>query len=147
MAGHVYAPDREAGAEDRAAIEAACREYAEAWYSADEARMQHCLHPELDKRGMVRRIIDDRAEFFSPTLVSAATMVELTGAGVGRTEPGERRIDITILATRHHLAAAQVDTRNMTDLLHLMKFPDGWKIIHSIWTLEGGVIANNRTDT
>ena len=147
MAGHVYAPDREASGEERAAIEAVCREYAEAWYTADETRMRHCLHPDLDKRGMVRRIVDDRAEFYSPNLISAATMVELTGAGVGETEPEERRINITILATSHHLAAARVDTRHMTDLLHLMRFPAGWKILHSIWTLDGGVIANNTTDT
>lgn len=34
----------------------------------------------------------------------------------------------------------------MVDYLHLMRFPDGWKIVQSVWCLEGGVVANLTSD-
>lgn len=147
MGGHVYAPDAEVGAADTEAIRLACLDYAESWYEADPERMRRCLHPELDKRGMVRRIIDTRAELFSAEVITASRLIELTELGVGRTAPADRRVDVTILDATHHLASAKVlFSADMVDLLHLMKFPDGWKIVQTIWSLPGGVIASWTND-
>ena len=146
MAGYGYMPEVEAGEEERSAIRAACLDYIESWYTQDRERMRGCLHPDLDKRGLVRRRIDTRAEFIAPAPTTASALVELTELGVGRTPAEERYVEITILSTRHHLASAQVESAYMYDLLQLMRFPDGWKIVQSIWTLKGGVIANVTTD-
>ncbi len=142
MSGYVYAPDVEPTPKEREAIIATCLDYVESWYDADEARMRRCLHPDLDKRGMVRHIIDTRAELVGPELTSASMMLELTRAGVGRPAADERLAEVAILVVRHHLASALVESNGMVDLLHLMRFQDGWKIVQSIWTLDGGVIAN-----
>jgi hypothetical protein len=146
MGGYVYAPDAEVGAGDADAIRGACLDYAESWYEADAERMRGCLHPDLDKRGMVRRVIDTRAELFSTSPTTASGLVELTELGVGRTAPADRRADVTILAATHHLASAEVVLTGMVDLLHLMKFPDGWKIVQTIWCLQGGIVATMSTD-
>ena len=146
MAGYEYMPEVEANDEEVAEIRGACLDYIESWYTADADRMRRCLHPALDKRGLVRRRIDTRAEFVAPAPTTASALIELTELGVGRTPPEERHVEITVLSTRHHLASAQVESAYMFDLLQLMRFPDGWKIVQSIWTLKGGVIANVTTD-
>ena len=146
MSGYTYAPDAELSDEDRQAIDAVCLDYAEGWFDADVERMGRSLHPELDKRGLVRRVVDARHEFIAPEPISRSRMLELTGAGVGRMSRDDRTIQVEILAAKHHLASARIELGVMTDLLHLMRFPDGWKIVHSIWTLAGGVIANSTTD-
>lgn len=146
MGGHVYAPDVELGPADLDAIRSTCLDYIESWYTADGERMSRCLHPDLDKRGMVRRVFDNRAEMLSAQSMTASGMARFTELGVGRTDPDDRRFDITILAATHHLASAQVVADFAIDLLHLMKFPEGWKIVQSAWCLSGGVIANMTTD-
>ena len=146
VAGYEYMPDIDASEEERSAIRAACLDYIESWYSQDAERMRGCLHPDLDKRGLVRRRIDTRAELIAPATTTASGLIELTELGVGRTPPDDRLAEITILTTRHHLASAEVESAHMYDLLQLMRLPDGWKIVQSIWTLKGGVIANVTTD-
>lgn len=61
-------------------------------------------------------------------------------------DPEDRRIEVTVLMPKHHLASVKVVLKGMTDLLHTIRFPERWRVVHTIWTLEGGVIANATTD-
>lgn len=146
MAGHVYAPDATVSSDDLDSIAQVARDYWEAWYSGDAGRMERCLHPDLDKRALVRRLLDTRTEYIASDLTTRSAMVALTESGLGLSEHEEPPVEITVLAAFHHLASVRADGEGMTDLLHLMKFPEGWRIVHAVWTLHGGVIANATYD-
>ena len=146
MTGHVYAPDVEPDSTDIDAIHGTCLDYIEGWYTADPDRMARCLHPDFDKRGMVRRFLDTRAEFFALQPLTTSAMIRFTELGLGKSDPDNRPIEITILDATHHLASVKVVGNGFVDHLHLMKFPDGWKLVQSSWSLAGGVVANMTTD-
>ena len=146
MTGHVYAPAVEPESTDIDAIHDTCVGYVESWYTADADRMRRCLHPDLDKRAMVRRVVDTRAAAFMTQSISADWQVSLTEFGLGKSDPDDRPIEITILDATYHLASVKVVGKGFVDLLHLMKFPDGWRIVQSSWSLGGGVITNMTTD-
>ena len=146
MAGYVYAPEAELDSAEMRAIEKVSRDYWEAWYAGDAERMRACLHPDWDSLGLVRRIVDDRTEYTDTERLTQSQQVELTGRGVGQADPDDRIFEIEVLAATHHLASVKTKGKGMTDLLHLIRFPDGWRIVHTIWTLDGGLIANASTD-
>ena len=146
MAGYVYAPDAELDSLQISAIEEVSRDYWEAWYSGDAELMERCLHPDWDNWGLVHRILDTRTEYVDTERLTRSQQVELTRTGIGGASPEERVIEVTVLAATHHLASVKTVGRGMTDFLHLIRFPEGWRIVHTIWTLEGGVIANASTD-
>lgn len=146
MPGYVYAPNTDLEQDDLSAVEEVSRKYWEAWYTGDVELMRQCLHPDLDKRSLVRLVLDSRAALINSDLTTRSTMLDLTRAGVGETDTEDQSIEITVLAALHYLASVKASGNGMTDLLHLMKFPEGWRIIHSVWTLDGGVIANATYD-
>jgi ketosteroid isomerase-like protein len=104
-------------------------DYFEGWYDGDVARMDRALHPELVKR-TVRT--DDVAE---PTLgmVSKARMVELTGAGEGAQDAGDRRVDVTVVDVHDRIATVVVRTQVYREYLHLVRGPSGWQIAGALW--------------
>ena len=51
-----------------------------------------------------------------------------------------------VLAATHHLASAEVISAEMIDLLHLVRMPEGWRIIHALWTILGGGIMTASSD-
>jgi hypothetical protein len=63
---------------DSAAIRATVLDYAHGWYTADGARMQRALHPELAKRTVI-----DRDGALVLDHISAGKLVEITAAGSG----------------------------------------------------------------
>ncbi len=146
MAGYVYAPNAEVDPREMEEIEAVSRDYCEAWYAGDAERMARCLHRERDNFRLVNRVIDTRADFIDTEHITHSQFVQLTGTGAGVADPGDRPMEITVLAATHHLASVKVVSEGMTDLNHLIRFPEGWRIVHTVWTLEGGVIANATTD-
>lgn len=146
MAGYVYAPNAEIDPDEMKAIESVARDYCESWYTGDAESMALCLHPEWDNFGLVNRVIDSRTQYIDTEHLTHSQQVQLTGTGAGVADPGDRPIEITLLTAKHHLASVKVVLKGMTDLLHLIRFPEGWRIVHTIWTLEGGVIANATTD-
>ncbi|MCU1592209.1 MAG: hypothetical protein JWP11_3465 [Frankiales bacterium] len=120
-------------ATDRDLITRTVLDYFEGWYDGDVARMDRALHPELVKR-TVRT--DDVAE---PALgvVSKDRMVELTGAGEGAQDAGDRRIDVTVVDVHDRIATVVVRTQVYREYLHLVRGDDtGWRIAHALWMLE-----------
>ena len=146
MAGFVYAPDAELDPAEIEEIERVSRDLWSAWHQADGDLMQRCVHPDLDARGLTRRVVDSRTEFIAPDVVTPSELVAMTEAGLGVAELEGAAVDVTVLAATHHVASVKTVGDSQTNLFHLMRFPEGWRIVHAVWTLDGGVIPNSTTD-
>ena len=146
MAGFVYAPDAELDPAEIEEIERVSRDLWRAWHQADGDLMQRCVHPDLDARGLTRKVIDSRTELIAPDVLTRSELVVMTEAGVGATELEGASVDVTVLAATHHVASAKTVGNGQTNLFHLMRFPEGWRIVHAVWAFDGGVIPNSTTD-
>ena len=79
--------------------------------------------------------------------VPTSQLVETTEAGLGLTEPDDRLIEVTVLDATHHAASVKTISKGRrTHFFHLMRFPEGWRVVQSVWTNDGGVIPNQTTD-
>jgi hypothetical protein len=106
-------------------VEQTARNYFEAWFDADEARMDGVLHPELVKRradGELGLLTKDR-------------MLELTRNGEGREDGADRRLEISVDAVGAHLASATVRSAVYYEVLQLVRTADGWRIANALWEL------------
>ena len=117
-------------AEDDAEIRAAIDDYYLGWYDGDGARMARALHPDLAKRGWYAIRAD--APRVDPD--TFATMVEATAAGQGkRTKAQGRGYRVEIDDVYGDVASAVVHAVPFIDLLHLVRTPDGWRILNALW--------------
>ena len=111
---------------DEEKIRATALDYAEGWYTADAARMQRALHPDLAKRTLGK----------DGTLanMTAAQLVEATGKGYGRNVPADKQLkDVRILDRFGHAAVVRLEMTGWIDYLELMKLGDEWKIVNVLW--------------
>lgn len=122
--------------EDVEAITQACRDYFEAWYTADAERIRNSLHPNLAKRSLER---DPDTGKWKIDHVDATTMVALTreGWGTKKAPEGERWLHITIRDAYGRIASATVISYPYVEYLHLAKFDDRWRIVNAIWEWRG----------
>ena len=108
---------------DRESITEVVRDYYEGWFDGDAERIGGALHDDLVKR--------------SPAETLAATtkerMLELTAAGEGAQDAGDRRIDIRIDDIHGDIASVTVTTAAYHEYLHLVRTRTGWKIANAIW--------------
>lgn len=120
---------RTPAADDDDAIRTTIDDYYLGWFDADGDRMARALHPELIKRGWLR---DKAGEWFvEPD--TRTTMVEASAAGRGRaTDPAARRYTTTV-HIHGDIAAAVVHAVPYVDYVHLVRTPDGWRIINVLW--------------
>lgn len=116
-----------------AAIEACIRDYYQSWYTGDADRMARAVHPALAKRAFAQ----DRKR--TPLLdeTTADEMIEGAAAGLGRARAGDR-LDIRITEVGGGIASANVFADHYVDLLHLVKTPDGWRIVNALWRWADG---------
>ncbi len=119
--------------EERRAIEAVVRDYYEGWYDADPARMSNALHQALAKRSFGQG--RDHAPELDET--TADEMIAATAAGAGRTRAGDR-LDIRIAELGGGIASVNVFADHYVDLLHMIRTPDGWKIVNALWRWADG---------
>jgi putative lumazine-binding protein len=116
--------------EDDAEIRATIDDYYLGWYDADGERMGRALHPELAKRGWY-------AIAAAPAQVdpdTRTTMVEAAAAGMGkRTEAQGGGYRVEIDDVYGDVAAAVVHAVPFIDYLHLVRTPDGWRILNALW--------------
>src|SRR6201746_1772548 len=112
------ASDAETGA-----VEQVARDYFEAWYDGDVARMEQALHQDLVKRS---------AAVSEPGRLGVTTkdrMLELTGAGEGEADGVDRHLDIDVLDVYGDTASAVVSSASYHEHLHLIRGADGrWRI-------------------
>ena len=147
MPGHVYQPDAIPDAAELQAVENVCRDVWRAWYSGDAELTERCFHPDADGQGLVRRVIDTRTEFIAMNPVRTSQVIETTRLGLGVADPAEHVIEVTVLDVTHYAASAKTISRGQrTHYFHLLRFPEGWRIVQTIWANPGGVIPNQTTD-
>jgi len=116
---------------DTAAIRAAALDYIDGWYTADGARMERALHPELAKRNVTTDPASGRSRLIQ---MSAMTLVQSTRRGGGSNIPaGERKDEVRILDIFGGAASARVTAATWVDYMHLAKVNGQWVIMNVLW--------------
>lgn len=114
------------------AIRHAVLDYAEGWYAGDADRVARALHEQLTKTAWLPN--DDGSgrwsQFTAPSLVER---VARTQAGTYTDAP--RRAEISEVLVVGNCANLRLDMDQWTDLIHLIRSGEEWKIIHIAWTL------------
>lgn len=116
---------------DTAAIRAAALDYIDGWYTADGARMEKALHPELAKRNVTTDPASGRSRLIQ---MSAMTLVQSTRRGGGSNIPAaERKDEVRILDIFGGAASARVTAATWVDYMHLAKVNGQWVIMNVLW--------------
>ena len=124
------APTNPVSPQDDAGIRATIDDYYLGWYDADGTRMARALHPELAKRGW--HAIGAHETRVEPD--TRTTMVDAAAAGVGRrSEEQGREYRVEIHDVYGAVASATVHAVPFIDYLHLVRTPDGWRILNALW--------------
>jgi hypothetical protein len=121
-------------AADSAGIRQTALDYIQGWYTADGARMERALHPELAKR-IVR---SDSLGRYRLDSQSAMTLVQGTRAEGGKDTPlADRHDDVRILDIYRNAASVRIDASYWVDYLQLAKWRGGrWVIVNVLWELK-----------
>ena len=120
-------------AADSAAIRAAAMDYMEGWYTADAARMERSLHPELAKR-IVQSDEQGRSRIGQQ---SAMTLVSSTRNGGGKNTPAAQQIkDVRILDIFGSSASVRAEMSGWIDYMHMAKWNGQWRIVNVLWELK-----------
>lgn len=133
MVGMLAALSASAGegtTDERAAIEAAARDYVDGWYEGNAERMARALHPDLVKRTV--RALPDGSEILNT--VSQSNMVTYTRAGYGKKNKKEgQHNEVIILDVMSQTASVKTITHEFIDYLHLAKIDGQWRIVNVLW--------------
>jgi hypothetical protein len=120
-------------AADSAAIRTAALDYVESWYTADGARMERALHPELAKR-IVQTDERGRSRLGQQ---GALTLINATRGGGGRDTPTDRQIrNVQILDIFGNTASARAEMSGWIDYMHLARWNGEWKIVNVLWEMK-----------
>lgn len=115
---------------ERAAIEAAARDYIDGWYEGNAERMARGLHPDLRKRSFGE--IPDGGTVIRDLTYS--TMVAYTRAGFGKQSKREGQVNqVTILDVSPTTASVKTVSPEFIDYLHLAKVDGRWRIVNVLW--------------
>lgn len=115
---------------DEEKIREAAFDYMEGFYTADAARMERCLHPELEKRAYLPAL-DGTPQLLE---LSAMNLVQRTRAGNGLKEPN-RRAEVKILDIFEGAASVRANMSRWVDYMHMVRVGKEWKIINVLWEL------------
>ena len=121
-------------AADSAAIRATALDYVEGWYTADAARMERALHPELAKR-----IVNVNPQNGRNSLgqQSAMTLVLGTRNGGGKdTPPAQMQKDVVILDIFRNAASVRATMSGWIDYMHMAKWNGRWVIVNVLWEVK-----------
>lgn len=108
---------------DEQLVAAVAQAYFEAWFDADEARMDRVLHPHLVKRRAAGEL----------GITTKERMLELTRAGEGRVDGADRRLEISVDTIGRELASATVRAAVYTEVLQFVRTRDDWQIANALW--------------
>jgi hypothetical protein len=118
-------------ADESAAIRATALDYVEGWYTADAARMERALHPDLAKR-----IVNTNPQNGRNSLghQSAMTLVQSTRNGGGKnTPPAQMQKDVVILDVFQNTASVRATMSGWIDYMHMAKWNGRWVIVNVLW--------------
>ena len=91
--------------------------------------MERPHHPSLAKRSLEQdgRTLDE---------TTAEWMIDATARGLGRErDPGDRQIEVEIEDVYGTIANATVRSAVYREYVHLVRTPEGWKIVNALWEL------------
>ena len=118
-------------AADSAAIRATALDYMEGWYTADAARMERALHPELAKRIVVTNPQNNRSNLGQQ---SALTLIQGTRNGGGKNTPeAQQQKDVAILDIFQNAASVRATMSGWIDFMHMAKWNGRWVIVNVLW--------------
>ena len=118
-------------ANEEAAIRATAVDYVEGWYTADAARMERALHPELAKRIVNTNPQNKRSSLGQQ---SAMTLVQNTRNGGGKdTPPEQMQKDVVILDIFQNAASVRATMSGWIDYMHMAKWNGRWVIVNVLW--------------
>lgn len=122
-------------AED-AAVRAAALEYAEAWLTGDELRMARVLHPEVQKRRVLRDLHTGAEQLHVQDIEA---LLHATRLGVGTAEvAGALSVRVAVLDRHGDMAVARVVSPLYVDYLQLVRWREQWVVLSVTWgTLAG----------
>jgi hypothetical protein len=104
-------------------------DYFEGWYDADVERLDRVLHDQLVKRR------PPQLEDGSAGVTTKARVLELAREGAGLEDKTDDPIDVTVCDIHHDIATAVVRSAQYREYLHLVRGPEGWRIVHAWWQL------------
>ena len=121
-------------AADSAAIRATALDYVEGWYTADAARMERALHPELAKRIVQTNPQNGRSGLGQQ---GAMTLVQATKSGGGKNTPPEQmQKDVKILDIFENSASVRATMSGWIDYMHMAKWNGRWVIVNVLWEMK-----------
>ena len=126
---HAGVPDEESQIAERDAIVRAALDYFEGWFEGDAARMRRAVHPDLAKRSP-----DDAPAPGELEKLTAQEMIERTAEGIGKSRDlPDRRLEVEVDHVHREIANVTVRSNVYVEYLHLVRTPEGWKIVNALW--------------
>jgi hypothetical protein len=121
-----------AEAADNQLIERAVRDYIESQHSADPARMERGVDPQLAKRTYWQAA--DGSEFIMQTDHDTMVKVARNYNKDGTKFPAHPRVEIKILDVDQRVATVKLTADEWIDYMHLYKNQRSeWKIVNVLW--------------
>jgi hypothetical protein len=136
MAGPAMAQSNATMEGERAAVEAAARDYMEGALYADADRMARAVHPSLTK---VVVGTDRQTGRQSLSYNTATLLVEWVRSIGDRFADTDKNVDVTVFDIGDSLATARAIGEPWYDFMQLAKINGEWRIINVLW-------ASNRLD-
>ena len=128
--------------EDRAAIEAAARDYMEGALNAAPDRMARAVHPGLTKV-VVSTNRQTGRQYLSYN--TATLLVEWVRSAAERVANIDKHVEVTVFDIDNNLATARAVGAVWYDFLQLAKTDGEWRIVNILWS-PNNVLGPNHTE-
>ena len=124
--------------DDDMAVQAAAREYIEAWYAGDAQRIEKVLHPDLVRRTLR---IDPQTGTTYLMFDGSRDFINLTGEHKGK--PGaKQQEDIAVLDVYRNAAMVKITAASWVDYLQMARWNGKWVIVDLLWEpKDGGMVS------
>lgn len=124
-----YAQDRKESSNDSAAVTDTVRNYIEAYYTGNAARMERTLHSHYLKH-MIHGDIPMREK------TGSEMIREVRSQGAADIPPAQRTENISVLDISGSIATAKLVTPGWVDYLTLSRSEGGWKILSVVQRID-----------
>jgi len=119
---------------EEVAIRMAAMDYEEGWFEGDADRMEHCLHPDLAKRGIKLDPVSGK-EFLNQ--LTKEDMVRQTLEGGGTDLPREKLYyKVDLIEVFQEVAIVRAESNPYVDYLQLVKDEGHWLIVNILYTVK-----------
>jgi Putative lumazine-binding len=112
---------------DEDAVVATALDYFEGWYDADLDRVDRALHPQLIKRWA------GQVGGEHPSTTTKEMMLDFVRRGGGADDKTDDPIEVDVVDIHHDIATVVVRSAQYREYLHLLRTPDGWRIVNAFW--------------